>query len=100
MSSNKTINKTPYTIQCLYGSESSDIKGVVGNSYHAGLAVNAEGYGTFTSDGAAEDGAIVYLENDNGTLRLHVYADINSEDPTHTINLEQAKLSNRQEVAK
>jgi len=50
------------------------------------------GYGTKTMDD--DFGGIIALENYNG-LRLHVWSDINQENPTHVINLADAKLEKR-----
>jgi hypothetical protein len=56
------------------------------------LEISLPGYGTKTMDD--DFGGIIALENYNG-LRLHVWSDINQEDPTHVINLENAKLEKR-----
>lgn len=58
-----------------------------------GVTVKAEGYGDAgTVDG---EGAPVFLEWYDGRLWLRVWADINSEDPTHNICLEGARESAR-----
>lgn len=54
----------------------------------AGIEVFAEGYGTCNMQPGF--GSPIFLEVWEGKLRLHVFADINSEDPTHTIDLEGA----------
>jgi hypothetical protein len=63
------------------------------------IQFEAEG---FNACGAADeqpigDGnrSIVAFEIWEGRLRLLVWADINQEDPTHTIDLEEARTSNR-----
>lgn len=38
---------------------------------------------------------VIFLEHIEGQLRLHVWSDINQADPTHTIEFEAAKESNR-----
>lgn len=57
------------------------------------LLIGAEGYGEKTAfDGG---GHPVVIEFYKGELRLLVWGDINSEDPTHTISLEGARESAR-----
>ena len=59
-------------------------------------ALSVKGYGDYTSkDG---EGSIAILEIFEGELRLIVWADINQEDPTHIINLEQSKETYRIEA--
>ncbi len=58
-----------------------------------GMYIVPEGYGDFASkDGG---GVPVIFEFYNGELRLLVWGDINSQDPTHTISLNGAKEKNR-----
>lgn len=63
------------------------------------IQFEAEGY---NACGAADEQPIgegnrsfVAFEVYEGRLRLLVWADINQEDPTHTIDLEEARVSNR-----
>jgi len=57
--------------------------------------IGAEGYGEKT---AAEGcGHPVVIEFYKGELRLLVWSDINSEDPTHTISLEGAREDARED---
>ena len=59
---------------------------VVLDSYS--LVIKIDGYGDFGSaDGYGEP---IYLEHYDGKLVLRVWADINQEDPTHTIDLSGA----------
>jgi hypothetical protein len=53
-----------------------------------GIGIHADGYGVKTMHPGY--GAIAFLEKYEGKLRLLVWADINQEDPTHTIELEGA----------
>ena len=63
------------------------------------IVLEAEGYGHRTGDGVPGDGNgtndIVMMEHYDGKLRLIVWGDINEEDPTHIIDLENARESNR-----
>ena len=52
-----------------------------------GIYIDVKGYSS------ANGGEIIMLENWGGQLRVHIWADINIEDPSHTINLERAKES-------
>ena len=58
-----------------------------------GLEVFIEGYGT--NGCKAGHGAPFALDFHDGELRLLVWADINDEDPTHTIDLSEARETNR-----
>ena len=75
-------------IPCAYGCEEcgqeTDL-GMSGEDGSFGIQIRVQGYGDISSkDGY---GAPVLLENRHGTPYLVVWADINREDPTHTINL-------------
>jgi len=50
-----------------------------------GVYIKVKGYSCANSD------EIIMLENYGGKLRLHIWADIKEEDPSHTIDLEGAK---------
>lgn len=58
-----------------------------------GVEIRAEGYGSH----GMEDGfgCPIFLELDNDELVLHVWADINQEDPIYSIRLGGAKESAR-----
>lgn len=58
-----------------------------------GLDILADGYGTKGMHPGY--GPIIYLERSESHLVLHVWADINQEDPTHTISLENAREEHR-----
>jgi hypothetical protein len=58
------------------------------------LDISVEGYGNCCE---VEEGSIVALEIWEGELRLLVWSDINREDPTHVISLEDAQLDKREE---
>ena len=53
------------------------------------LLIHLDGYGDFCS--ADGQGTVVVVELANGCPRVLVWADINQEDPTHTITLEDAR---------
>lgn len=60
------------------------------------LLLRPEGFGEKTAlDG---HGHPIALELYEGKVRLFVWADINQEDPTHTIDLSGALESNRKEM--
>lgn len=56
------------------------------------LFIEVDGYGEFCT---RRGGAPIILERFRGRLRLVVWADINSEDPTDIIDLEGARESER-----
>jgi hypothetical protein len=53
-----------------------------------GIDVLPEGLGLYGM--LPGDGGPIYLERYDGVWKLHVWADINQEDPTHTIDLSGA----------
>ena len=57
------------------------------------LLIRLDGYGDFCS--ADGQGTVVALEVAEGYPRVLVWADINQEDPTHTISLENAREDKR-----
>lgn len=59
------------------------------------LLIRFKGYGDCCS--AEGHGVPIILERYEGKLRLIVWADINKEDPTHIIDLEEAREDNRKE---
>jgi len=58
-----------------------------------GLELRFEGYGDHSSP--AGHGAPVFIELHDGALKVHVWADINKEDPTHSIDLDGARETAR-----
>lgn len=70
-----------------------EIAGGIEAKSNLGLALSFEGYGDCCS--CDDSGAPIYIEKYEGKLMQRVYADINSEDPTHNIDLENAALSKR-----
>ena len=60
-----------------------------------GLEIGFTGYGDAST--VPGYGAPIYIEVHQGRLMLHVWADINQEDPTHVIDLEGARESARKE---
>lgn len=58
-----------------------------------GVALHFNGYGDLTS--TDDSGTPLYCDLINGELHAVIFGDINLEEPTHIINLEAAKLSNR-----
>ena len=75
------------------GDHDGTVKMTVHSNRGTHLTIAADGYGDLVSF----DGAPVIMELYEGTLRVLVWGDINSEEPTHTISLADAKESNRQE---
>ena len=61
------------------------------------ILLEAEGYGNRTGEGVPGEGYndIVMLEYYGDKLRVIVWSDINQEDPTHIIEMENARESNR-----
>jgi hypothetical protein len=66
----------------------------VRNDAQIGLGVWIDGYSTHTAADNDPD-AIFYLEVQDGKPVLRVWADINSEEPTHTIDLSGAHVNRR-----
>ena len=60
---------------------------------HHGVSIVAKGYGDRGS--ADGHGSPMFLELYRGRLRLLVWADINVEDPTHVIDLEDSREDRR-----
>lgn len=56
----------------------------------SGINICPTGYGDFTSEPGL--GAPIFLELYQGELRLLVWSDIQSEEPTHIITLEGARV--------
>jgi hypothetical protein len=65
---------------------------IVGNGGQ--ILIGFEGYGEHGAD--VEHATPVLIEVWDGKLRVIVFGDINNEDPTHTIEMEGARESNRQ----
>ena len=59
-----------------------------------GMTINVAGYGEKCADDGY--GTPIYLELYQGKLVLRVWADINSEEPTHVIDMSGALESRRQ----
>ena len=58
-----------------------------------GLEIYFDGYSDMTS----EHGSPVYIEQYDGELRVIVHSDINKEDPTHDIKLNNARIEHRRD---
>ena len=69
------------------------ITGLVQTS-ELGISIELEGHSDFCSE---HYGALVYLELYDGELKVRVYSDINSEEPTHSISLEGARNERRKQ---
>ncbi len=69
------------------GDREDQVKGKVALS-SSGIEIFAEGYGTHGME--PRYGSPVYIEYYEKELRVLVWADINQEDPTHTISLQGA----------
>ena len=78
-------------------SKSIDVK--VCCSDHAGVGIWVDSHSTKTAPNDDPD-AIVYLEVEDGRPILRVWADINSEEPTHVIDLSGAHVSRRLSIFK
>jgi hypothetical protein len=76
--------------------EATDYQPINGNvtAFPHGLSVRVNGY----TDNASQDdmGELFLLIRQNGDLKLIVFADVNQEEPTHTISLETARNLNRE----
>ncbi|MBT0587972.1 hypothetical protein [Alteromonas oceanisediminis] len=70
-----------------------DTMGVINTKSGLGLGIHIKGYGDCCSDD--DMGQPIYIEKYDGQLMVRVYGDINSDSPTHTINLEGARLDKR-----
>lgn len=57
------------------------------------ILVQPEGYGDHCSQDG--EGAPILIESIRGKLRIVAWADINKEDPTDTVGMEEARESNR-----
>jgi hypothetical protein len=78
----------------LFDEEAGDeISGNFDSKNNLGVAIFFDGYGDCTSQD--DSGTPVYIEKFDGKLQVRIYADINSEDPTHNISLEGARLEKR-----
>jgi len=66
------------------------------NGPNHGVEVFIEDMGTFS----CKHDSPIYLEFNDGKWILHVWSDINQEDPTHQIDMTSALESNRSEVIK
>jgi hypothetical protein len=65
----------------MYGNETVKVK-VLGSEF--GVSISAEGYGDIPIE---VGGSPIHLELADGKLMLHVWANANQEDPTHSIDL-------------
>ena len=58
-----------------------------------GIDIRIKGYGTASECG--DNGSIILIENRHGKPAVVCWSDIMQEDPTHTIEFEDAKASKR-----
>jgi hypothetical protein len=63
-------------------------------AFNHSILISPEGYSEKTA--VDSGGSPILIEFAEGKLRVVVWGDINSEEPTHTIDMEAAKESNRQ----
>lgn len=89
------VNALPYALQldlpdCL-GTHSPLPVTIVARE--TGIEIQAEGYGDSSSN--VGSGSPIFIEWYDGKLRVHLFGDINREDPTHSIDLEGARESAR-----
>lgn len=73
-------------------SANESIKGKIDAKGGLGIAIHFEGYGDHCSQDNA--GHPIYIEK-HDELSVHIYGDINSETPTHSIPLTGAQLDKR-----
>lgn len=63
-----------------------------------GISIYAKGYGdSWSVEGR---GIPIWIDFRNGDLRVYVFGNINSENPTHVISLANAREERRLETAK
>ena len=74
--------------------QSTTLSTSVKNENDDGIAISLKGYSTKTSVDGFDD-AVIFLELHDGKPILYVWSDINSEDPTHIIDLSGAHTSLR-----
>jgi hypothetical protein len=93
---------TVFDLECSHDSDTPPIR-VAAYTGSREIAFEADGYGVCGMDDNTELGKIyrpiVVIEQVEGRLCCFVWADINQEDPTHTIELAGAKVSNRKDQA-
>lgn len=74
-------------------SQSVDYKLISSGTIKRDVGIAVEGYGDhYSKDG---EGIPILMEYYDGKLRLLVWSDINSEDPTHIIDMDKAREDNR-----
>lgn len=74
-------------------SEGDTIEGYIDTKDNLGIALHFEGYGDCCSND--DNGTPVYIEKFDNDVKVRVYSNINSEDATHSISLENSKLDKR-----
>ena len=75
--------------------KSVNYKVIASGAIRRDVGIQVEGYGDkYSNDG---EGFPILIEYYEGKLRLVVWSDINKDDPTHIIDMENAKESNRNE---
>ena len=57
------------------------------------LTIQVQGYGEKTAEDG--EGSPIMVEVNEGKLQVILWSDINEEDPTHRVNMELARESNR-----
>jgi hypothetical protein len=90
---NPESSNSPFSLKDEGISKRGDITGHIDNSLGFGIALHFNGYSDYCSKDSI--GTPIYIESFEGDLRAIIYADINQEDPTHIISLENSKNSNR-----
>lgn len=76
------------------GVERPDLKCELSLGYD-GVGLRIDGHGV--AGCADEFGFVVFVEQADGVARVLVYADINTDDPTHVIPLNDALIERRKE---
>ena len=86
-------NALAFTLREHDGSDQEQQLSGIATEQGGALLIHVDGYGDFCS--ANGQGTVVVIELDEGCARILVWADINEEDPTHTISLEKAREDKR-----
>lgn len=95
MSDEKEMTVTIHDNGDREGVDGSDSLKVTIKANRNGIEICPEGYGDMTTEDG--HGAPIFLEFYDGKLVLRAWADINQEDPTHQIDMEEARESNRKD---
>jgi len=91
----KTVNGDQEIVGYLYDqSTKKDIEARV-SFVNGMITINIDGYGDLTSNKG--QGEPILIESFDDNVRVVLWGDINSEEATHIIKMDEAKESNRNE---